>query len=61
MDSTLLLEKLINIERAIGALDDVTLREMVMVAEERLLEMQCEMVKYLHPRAMRLFKSTRVH
>ena len=63
MDSILLLEKLINIERALGALDVLTLRGMVIDAEECLLKMQSEIVKDLHsdPRAMRLFNSTRVH
>jgi hypothetical protein len=63
MDSALLLEKLIAIERAIGARDTVTLREMVMDAEECLLQMQSEMVKDLHSNrlATRLFKPNRVH
>jgi hypothetical protein len=40
MDSTLLLEKLLDIERGIGTLDSLTLRNMVIDAEECLLRLQ---------------------
>jgi len=53
MDSILVLEKLINLERAIGKVDDATLRGMVMELEACQLLLQCEIVKDLHPDAGR--------
>ena len=42
MNNTVLLQKLIEIERSIGATDNVTLRQLVYEAEDCLLEIQKE-------------------
>ncbi len=51
MDTVSLMEKLLQIERAIGEKEAVTLRAMILDAQECVLHMQREFVCTLHARA----------
>ena len=50
MDSGCLLERLIEIERAIGVKDPITLRRMVIDTQDYVLQMQKEYAEFLRPK-----------